>query len=37
MDGTASINMYELKELPSNSQSNNVDFITRNEFNNALS
>ena len=37
MDGTASINMYELKELPNNSQSNNVDFITRNEFNNALS
>ncbi len=37
MDGTASINMYELKELPNNSQGNNVDFITRNEFNNALS
>lgn len=37
MDGTASINMYELRELPNNSSNNNVDYITRNEFNSALS
>lgn len=36
MDGTASINMYELKEIPS-TQSANVDFVTRDEFNATLS
>lgn len=36
MDGTASINMYELKEIPS-AQSANVDFVTRDEFNATLS
>lgn len=35
MDGTASINMYELKEIPNSSQSNN-DYITREEFNTTL-
>ena len=36
MDGTASINMYELKEIPS-TQPANVDFVTRDEFNATLS
>lgn len=36
MDGTASINMYELKEIPS-AQHANVDFVTRDEFNATLS
>lgn len=36
MDGTASINMYELKEIPS-AQPANVDFVTRDEFNTTLS
>ena len=36
MDGTASINMYELKEIPS-AQPANVDFVTRDEFNATLS
>lgn len=35
MDGTASINMYELKEIPTSSNTN-VDYITRDEFNTAL-
>ena len=35
MDGTASINMYELKEIPNSSQPNN-DYITREEFNTTL-
>lgn len=35
MDGTASINMYELKEIPTSSNTN-VDYITRDEFNSAL-
>lgn len=36
MDGTASINMYELKEIP-RAQPANVDFVTRDEFNATLS
>ena len=36
MDGTASINMYELKEIPG-AQPANVDFVTRDEFNATLS
>lgn len=36
MDGTASINMYELKEIPS-TQPASVDFVTRDEFNATLS
>lgn len=36
MDGTASINMYELKEIPS-AQPANVNFVTRDEFNATLS
>lgn len=36
MDGTASINMYELKEIPS-AQPASVDFVTRDEFNATLS
>ena len=35
MDGTASINMYELKEIPNSPQLNN-DYITREEFNTTL-
>lgn len=35
MDGTASINMYELKEIPNSSQPSN-DYITREEFNTTL-
>lgn len=37
MDGTASINMYELKEIPSAQPPANVDFVTRDEFNATLS
>ncbi len=33
MDGTATLNMYELKEGPT---SNNSTYVTREEFNNAL-
>ena len=36
MDGTASINMYELKEIPSAHHAN-VEFVTRDEFNATLS
>lgn len=35
MDGTASLYMYELKEIPAETQSNN--YITREEFNSAMS
>lgn len=35
MDGTATINMYESKEIP-NAQTSNVDYITRDEFNQVL-
>lgn len=39
LDGTASINMYELKEMPNNSmeqQFNTYNYITRDEFENAI-
>ena len=32
MDGTASLNMYELKEIPREAPMNVVAFITREEF-----
>lgn len=32
VDGTASLNMYELKEIPVNNQINPSTFITREEF-----
>lgn len=31
-DGTAGLNMYELKELPQSTFSNNENYITREEF-----
>lgn len=34
IDGTASLNMYEIKEIPTTP--NNNDFVTREEFNSAL-
>lgn len=34
MDGTASLNMYELKEIPI--EAPKADYITREEFNQAL-
>ena len=34
IDGTASLNMYEIKEIPV--APNNNDFVTREEFNSAL-
>ena len=36
LDGTATILMYELKEMPVYSETNNMNFITREEFENAL-
>ena len=40
LDGTASINMYELKEMPvpqlTDSQINSQNYITREEFENAI-
>lgn len=37
MDGTASLNMYELKEIPTVSSPNiNTNFVTREEFEQAL-
>lgn len=40
LDGTASINMYELKEMPipttQDTQINSYNYITREEFENAL-
>lgn len=37
MDGTASLNMYELKEIPSiETSSLNADYITRQEFEEAI-
>ena len=37
LDGTASINMYELKEIPSNPpMENNNQYITRQEFDNVV-
>jgi len=40
LDGTASINMYELKEIPVNNMNNNEvntqNYITRQEFEDAI-
>ena len=36
VDGTASLNMYELKEIPLNSTTNITDYVTRDEFNQAM-
>lgn len=36
MDGTAILNMYELKEIPLNTQISSGDFITRKEFEEAM-
>lgn len=38
LDGTATLNMYELKELPSNGPviDSNVSYITREEFDQAI-
>lgn len=35
MDGTATLNMYELKEIPP-VPSPNADYVTRDEFNSAM-
>lgn len=35
LDGTASLNIYELKQLPQ-AADNNKDYITRQEFNEAI-
>ena len=32
MDGTASLNMYELKEMPTEQQGQSLSYITREEF-----
>lgn len=36
LDGTASLNMFELKELPKENLIIDGDFVTRNEFNEAM-
>ena len=36
MDGTASLFMYEMKEIPTAQTVSSSDFITRDEFNKAL-
>lgn len=36
LDGTASLNMYELKELPSTAIESNNIYVTRQEFNEAI-
>ena len=36
MDGTASLYMYELKEIPSPEQLTNQSFVTREEFEDAI-
>ena len=36
MDGTSSINMYELKPVPTDSLTTSDNFVTREEFNQAL-
>lgn len=36
VDGTASLNMYELKEIPANSSLNSNAYVTRDEFNQAM-
>ena len=36
VDGTAALNMYELKEIPTETSVENNNFITRTEFNKAM-
>ena len=36
VDGTASLNMYELKEIPTSPAINTNTFVTREEFNQAM-
>ena len=36
MDGNASLNMYELTQIPSQQQIDNNNFVTREEFNAAI-
>ena len=36
VDGTASLNMYELKEIPTSPQINSNTYVTRDEFNQAM-
>lgn len=37
VDGTASLNMYEIKEIPVSNSANPDVFVTRDEFNSAMS
>ena len=37
VDGTASLNMYEIKEIPVSSEAGPNSYVTRDEFNNAMS
>lgn len=37
MDGTATLNMYELKDIPDITAVSNNDFVTRQEFEQAIS
>lgn len=37
MDGTSTLNMYELKEFPVEPANNNSSYITREEFENVIS
>ena len=37
VDGTASLHMYELKEIPASPATSPNTFVTRDEFNNAMS
>ena len=36
IDGTASLNMYELKEIPTTPQANSNNFVTKEEFNHSM-
>jgi len=36
VDGTASLNMYELKEIPTAPAINNSNYVTREEFNQTM-
>lgn len=36
MDGTATLNMYELKEIPISNPNSSINFVTREEFEQAL-
>lgn len=36
LDGTATLLMYELKEIPAQPEANTMNYITREEFENAL-